>query len=242
VSRRAAGTEPPLPEAQRRDFLTRLFDETAASYDRMSGLMSLGSGAWYRANALRRAGLRPGMTILDVAVGTGAVARAAARILGRPEDILGLDPSPGMLAQAQRRLAIPLVQGVAERLPVRDGAFDFLSMGYALRHVSDLRATFAEYFRVLRGGGTLLVLDFARPRSELGLRLARAYFQRVLPSMVRLGGRGPEAARLWQYCWDTVERAPAAEAILEAMRGGGFRGTRRTTWLGLFSEYLGRKP
>lgn len=238
----AAGTEPPRHVALGRDALTRLFDATAHQYDRMIGLMSLGSGAWYRGNALRRAGLRPGMTILDVAVGTGAVARAAVRIVGRPDGVLGLDPSPGMLAQARRRLDIPLVQGVAERLPVRDGALDFLSMGYAIRHVSDLRTTFAEYFRVLRSGGTLLILDFARPRSALGFRLARAYFNQVLPSAFRLSGRGEAAERLWRYCWDTIERAAPPETILEAMRDCGFRGTERTTWAGLFSEYLGRKP
>ena len=208
----------------------------------MIGIMSLGSGAWYRGNALRRAGLRPAMRVLDVAVGTGAVARAASRIVGQRDQVLGLDPSRGMLAQARRRLDIPLVQGVAERLPFRSGVFDFLSMGYALRHVADLKPTFAEYFRVLRSGGTLLILDFARPRSRLGHRMARLYFDRILPFTFRLGGRGPQAERLWQYCWETVEQAASPEAILDAMAACGFRQPRRKTWVGLFTEYLARKP
>ncbi len=231
-----------MDEAQRRGFLTRIFDDTAPHYDWTIGLVSFGSGAWYRRDALWRAGLRQGMKLLDVAVGTGAVARAAVGILGPSGNVMGLDPSMGMLGQASKVLRIPLIRGFAETLPFRDAAFDFLSMGYALRHVSDLRHTFAEYFRVLRPGGTLLILDFARPHSRAVLSLGRFYLNQVVPLMARLGPGSKEASLLVHYCWDTLENLVPPETILRAMADCRFQEVRRATWLGLLSEYVARKP
>src|SRR2546428_14004453 len=108
------------------------------------------------------------MKALDVAVGTGAFASAAMTIVGPWGSVVGVDPSTGMLAQAHKKLGIRLSQGVAEALPFRDEHFDFTTMGYALRHVADLRSMFAEHFRVLRRGGTLLIADFTRLRSLVG--------------------------------------------------------------------------
>jgi demethylmenaquinone methyltransferase/2-methoxy-6-polyprenyl-1,4-benzoquinol methylase len=229
-------------EAERRRFLTRLFDDTASQYDRITDLMSLGSGAWYRRYALRRAGLTEGMKVLDVAVGTGAFASAAARIVGPSGVIVGVDPSRGMLAQAGKKLGLRLSQGVAESLPFRDEGFDFATMGYALRHVADLRRMFAEQFRVLRRGGTLLIVDFTRPRSRVGLGLGRFYLGVVVSWMARLGGGGTQAQLLVRYCWDTLEHLVPPETVLGTMTSSGFVNVRRIGWFGILSEYIGRKP
>lgn len=226
-------------ESQRRRFLTRMFNETATHYDRINGIMAFGWGIWYRRWILRRVGLRPGARLLDVAVGTGAVAAAAVRIGGH---VVGIDPSPGMLAEARRKLPIPLVQGIAEQLPFRASQFDFVSMGYALRHVSDLKHTFGEYARVLRPGGTLLILDFACPRTRLGRGLGRLHVNHLGPLVARLLSRRREAQTLMRYCWDTVEHLVPAETILTAMADAGFDAVGATIRFGLLSEYLGRKP
>ncbi len=229
-------------EAEHRRFLTRLFDDTAPQYDRITDLMSCGSGAWYRRYALRRAGLTEGMTVLDVAVGTGAFASAAATIVGPSGVVVGVDPSTGMLAQAGKKLGIRLSQGVAEALPFRDGHFDFSTMGYAVRHVADLRRVFAEHFRVLRRGGTLLIVDFSRPRSWIGLGLARFYLGVVVSWMARLGPGSKEAQLLVRYCWDTLEHLGTPETIVTTMTSCGFVNVRRVGWFGILSEYIGRKP
>lgn len=229
-------------ESQRRRFLTRLFDETATHYDQIIDLMSLGSGAWYRRDALRRAGLTRGMKVLDVAVGTGAVARAAASIVGPSGRVVGLDPSTGMLREAKKRVPIPLTQAVAEWLPFRDGVFDFLSMGYAIRHVSDLGHTLGEYFRVLRGGGTLLILDFARPRSRVGHGLGRLYLDDIVPWMSRVCSGSQEAKRLVHYCWDSLENLVPPATITNSMTACGFDDARGAARFGLLSEYVGHKP
>src|SRR5262245_29334932 len=151
--------------AARPGFVTDLFDAAAPYYDWVCRVMALGSGQFYRRQALLRAGLLPGMRLLDIATGTGLVARAAERVLGASGSVVGFDASTGMLRQASRRIAAPLVQGWAETLPFQRASFDFASVGYALRHMADLGITFAECLRVLKPGGRLLILEISRPRS-----------------------------------------------------------------------------
>src|SRR5438094_6257821 len=92
--------------AGKRSFLRRIFDQTAGDYDRVERLMALGSGSWYRRQALRRAGLTRGMRVLDVATGTGLVAREEIHLAGDAKLIVGLDPSIGMIAQGRRTLPV----------------------------------------------------------------------------------------------------------------------------------------
>ncbi|MEP6658151.1 MAG: class I SAM-dependent methyltransferase, partial [Betaproteobacteria bacterium] len=125
-------------ERGRRHFLNDLFDGNARDYDYIERLLALGSGSRYRRHALRRAGLAPGMHVLDVATGTGLVAREALATVGPDGSVVGLDPSAGMLAEAHRQLPMTIVRGRGEKLPLRGAAFVFVSMGFALRHVSDL--------------------------------------------------------------------------------------------------------
>ena len=229
--------------AEKRPFVRRIFDHAAGDYDRVERVMALGSGPWYRRRALRRAGLRPGMRVLDVAAGTGLVAREAAVLTGDPRLVLGVDPSPGMLAQAARAVPdVRLALGTAEALPVADGSADFLSMGYALRHVSDLALTFREYVRVLRPGATACVLEITRPARPLHLSLLRVYMRWVVPGLTRLAARRSGSQRLWASYWDTIEHCLPPERILDAMRAAGFVDVRRHVELGIFSEYVGRKP
>lgn len=229
-------------ESQHRRFLSKVFDETAGNYDWIDNMMSFGSGLWYRRDALRRAGLIAGMQHLDVAVGTGAIARSAVDIVGASGSVVGIDPSMGMLRQAVRNARIPVIQGVAECLPFFDRSFDFISMGYALRHVTDLKTTFDEYVRVLKPGGTLLILEFAQPKSRLGFAVGRFYLNRVVPWLSQVGSGKKQARMLMEYCWDTVENFVPGNAILDALTASGFVHTTRRTWFGVFSEYIAQRP
>ena len=227
------------PEA-RPDFVRRLFDSTADSYDGINRVLSFGSGGWYRRQALLRAGLRPGARMLDVAIGTGLVAREAVRILGEPGHVIGLDPSAGMLGVAARSLGIRLVQARAEAMPIAGGSMDFLSMGYALRHVSDLALAFAEFQRVLRPGGRLLLLELARPESRLGYAVARAYLGGVVPALSRLAGT--ESGKLMRYYWDTIDACVPAAEIMRRLRESGLQEVACRTEFGIFRAYTASRP
>jgi demethylmenaquinone methyltransferase/2-methoxy-6-polyprenyl-1,4-benzoquinol methylase len=224
---------------QRQDYVDSLFDRAAPHYDWICRMMSLGSGALYRRQALQRLGVRPGMSFLDVATGTGLVAREAVALAGG-SGVIGLDPSRGMLEEARRTVPAPLVQARGEALPFEDARFDALGMGYALRHVSDLQTAFREYHRVLRPGGRVLILEISRPSSRAGFWLARLYLKRLVPFVTRLGTGSADAQRLMDYYWDTIEHCVAPEAILDAMRRSGFEAARRVQG-GLLSEYVGKK-
>ena len=225
---------------EKRAFLREAFDGAAGDYDRVERIMALGSGAWYRRRALGRAGLAPGMRVLDVATGTGLVAREAAAVVGDAALVLGVDPSHGMLAEASRGLpGVRLTLGTAEQLPVADASADFLSMGYALRHVSDLAVTFREFRRALRPGGRVCVLEITRPDGRLRLAALRLYMRWVVPGLTRLAARRTDSHRLWAYYWDTIEQCVAPEQILHAMRDAGFDDVRRHVEMGIFSEYTG---
>ena len=244
------GSTPPHPvldkyypsDADRQSFVGTLFDGAARHYNRIGTMLDLGSGPWYRRWALRRAGLRPGMRLLDVATGTGLVARGAVRTLGEPGRVVGVDPSRGMLREARKVLASPLVQGRAEALPFRDGLFDMLSMGFALRHVPDLEAAFREYRRVLKPGGRVVLLEVSRPRSPVSRWLIRVHLQHILPLMARISTRSEPAQVLMKYYWDTIDRCVPPETILEVLRRGGFVDVNRATLFGFLSEYSASKP
>lgn len=229
-------------ESGRREFVRDIFDRTAGDYDRVERMMALGTGAWYRRRALERTGLTVGARVLDVAIGTGLVAREAIAVVGSPALVTGLDPSAGMLLRARRALAAPVVLGTGERLPFADGTFDFLSLGYALRHLADLRAAFEEFRRVLRPGGTVCLLEITPPRSGPRRALLRLYVRGIIPLLTRMTTRHRETARLWQYFWDTMEGCVPPERVLGALAAAGFAGVDRFVELGMFSEYTGRRP
>lgn len=230
------------PETKRR-YVGRIFDQTAGEYDRIEGMMALGTGPWYRRQALGRAGLRPGMRCLDVAAGTGLVAREAVRIVGDRGEVVGVDPSTGMLAEAARSLAVRLVVGRAEQLPFADNSFDFVSMGYALRHLADVGAAFREFARVLRPGGVACVLEITRPRGRVSAAIMKCYMRGVVPALARMTSRIARARQkeLWAYYWDTIDACVDPETLQRSMSACGFADVARNVELGLFYEYTGRK-
>jgi demethylmenaquinone methyltransferase/2-methoxy-6-polyprenyl-1,4-benzoquinol methylase len=229
-------------EHDRQPFVTALFDGAARYYDWVCQVGSLGSGRFYRRWVLGRSGLVRGMKLLDVATGTGQVARAALPILAESGAVIGLDPSGGMLREARKSLSVPLVLGKVEELPFGDDRFDFLTMGYALRHVADLGVAFGECRRVLKPGGRLLLLEISRPSSAVGSWLIRVYFQKVLPRVMRLSTGSVQPELLMKYYWDTIAECVPPDTILEVLRRSGFAGVERRVRGGLLSEYLGLKP
>jgi demethylmenaquinone methyltransferase / 2-methoxy-6-polyprenyl-1,4-benzoquinol methylase len=229
-------------EGDRASFINTLFDGAAKYYDRIGHVLAFGTGPYYRRRALQHAGLRPGMKLLDVATGTGQVAQAATRILREPRSVVGLDPSMGMLREARRVHSGPLVRARAEAIPLRGESFDMLSMGFALRHVATLETAFAEYRRVLKPGGRLLLLEVSRPRSAATRWVIRVYFQRVLPLLIRMATRSPDAPLLMTYYWDTIDECVPPETILAALRQTGFVDVEHRMLGGCLSEYVAVKP
>ena len=229
-------------EDQRRVVTRDMFDAAAAGYDSAERITALGSGCWYRREVLRRNGLGAGMHVLDAAAGTGLVAAEAHGLVGPSGRVVALDPSPGMLAELRKKLAVETLVAYAESIPLPDASVDFVSMGYALRHVGDMDAAFGEYFRVLRPGGRVCLMEISRPAGRLGQLALRAYIGGVVPLLARVSGRHADVRRLWAYYGDTIDAAIDSAAILAALRGVGFAEVECMVTFGIFREYVGRKP
>lgn len=238
-----AAPHPPLRRyytetEERQSFLNELFNRTAYQYRNIDKATGFGSGLWYRAKALREAGLKTGMHVLDVACGPGLVSQCARDIVGPSGRVVGLDPSSGMLREAQKGPCRNFVRGIGEQLPFPDGTFDFLSMGYALRHVSDLKAAFLEYRRVLKPGGIVLLLDICRPRLPLLLSLSRFYVKTVMGMVFAASTGNRDMKTLMEYWWDTTEYCVPSETILAALEEVGFaQSSLHELFNGLLRDY-----
>jgi demethylmenaquinone methyltransferase/2-methoxy-6-polyprenyl-1,4-benzoquinol methylase len=146
-----------------------------------------------------------------------------------------------MLAQNRKHYPVTLLEGRGEALPCANEAFDFVSMGYALRHVEDLRQFFGEIKRVLRPGGRLLILEISRPPNALAFHLMRFYMQKIVPRLGWLRRRNQSTKKLMQYYWTTIEECVPPAVILSALEASGFNKVKRTTTGTVLSEYAAEK-
>jgi demethylmenaquinone methyltransferase / 2-methoxy-6-polyprenyl-1,4-benzoquinol methylase len=235
---------PPLQQfysdaADRERFVKDLFDGSAPWYDWAIAFLSFGSGRWYRRQVLRRAGLKKGDRVLDVATGTGVVAREAIPVA---RSVVGLDPSIGMLLAGREKAKIANVQGMSERLPFRNQTFDLITIGFALRHFADLDRVFSECTRVLRPNGRLLILEITAPESRMRRAILAAYMGGIVPATAAVLTRRVRVAKLLRYYWATTRDCVRPDVILDAMRGAGFINAQRNVSLGIFSEYSAVTP
>ena len=228
--------------ARRLSLMRDLFNRSARYYDLVNLLVSLGSGAWYRRFCLRRAGLRPGKTVVDIATGTGLLAREAVTLTGKTGMVIGVDVSEAMLAIAQRNLGIPLIQASAEALPLSSGIADFVTMSYALRHVADLEQAFAEAKRILRPGGTILLIEVSAPRNRISRALAGFFIGFLIPRLSQFWARDVRARTLMQYHWQTILSYMPPDIVMRVMRESGFERVTCTSYIDLFHYYIGHKP
>lgn len=226
----------------RRPAVTRaLFNRFARHYDLIAGIFSLGSGAWYRRTCLRQAGVGPGAVVVDVGVGTGLLARQAQRLMQGRGTLIGLDLSESMLAQARKSLRIPLIQAAAEALPLADGIADFVTMGYALRHLSDIDRTLREALRVLRPGGQIVLLEIGAPSNRVFRTVLATVVGKVLPVVSAMAARNRQAKALMEYHWKTIATYAPPDAVLESLRRAGFQASGCVSEFDFFHLYSGRK-
>ena len=229
-------------DEERHRYVMDLFNRSAEHYDTVEA-MFLNVGLLYRRLSMKFSGMKKGMKVLDVASGTGAVARGAKRNVGESGRVFGVDPNRGMLLEARKTHSLPLARGVAQQLPFESNSFDFVTMGIALRHVPDLVAAFSEYLRVLKPGGRLWILESHVAKSRFGHWMTKLIWKTIVPGMTYLFTRSKDAKLLMDYYWDTVDQCVEPPVIVEALRKAGFEQARSRVMLpGSFCEYKGSKP
>ncbi|MGA1235829.1 MAG: class I SAM-dependent methyltransferase [Limisphaerales bacterium] len=226
---------------EREKLVRQLFDRSAVDYDRLSKLLSFGTDRWYRRQVMNRLNLQPGTRHLDVATGTGLVIEASLAAGTRPHQIVGLDPSAGMLGAHGAKDRVQLLQGRGEQLPFASSSFDLVTMGYALRHVADLRQLFEGFYRVLKPGGKVAIMEITNPKSGLLRRMIRFYFASVVPLLLGKTGRQRSAQLMAYYC-STIEECVPPYAIAAALVDAGFPQVVTQSTGPVLTDFIAHKP
>ncbi|HEX4585907.1 MAG TPA: bifunctional demethylmenaquinone methyltransferase/2-methoxy-6-polyprenyl-1,4-benzoquinol methylase UbiE [Burkholderiaceae bacterium] len=206
----------------------QVFSSVAPRYDLMNDVLSGGLHRLWKAFTVRQAGVRPGMRVLDVAAGTGDLARAFVREVGPDGVVVLTDINALMLSAGRDRLIdqghlVPAVRCDAERLPFRDRSFDVVSVGFGLRNMTHKERALAQMRRVLRPGGRLLVLEFSKIWPPLA-PLYDAYSMRVMPW---LGERIAGDAASYRYLAESIRMHPSQQELARMMEQAGLE---RVQW------------
>ncbi|HVB46964.1 MAG TPA: bifunctional demethylmenaquinone methyltransferase/2-methoxy-6-polyprenyl-1,4-benzoquinol methylase UbiE [Burkholderiales bacterium] len=211
-----------VPEADKAARVAAVFDRVAARYDRMNDLMSFGLHRAWKAFAVALARVHAGERVLDVASGSGDLARAFARRVGPTGQVWMSDINASMLAAGRDRLidagcVLPAAQCDAERLPFRDATFDCVSVGFGLRNMTHKDLALAEMTRVLKPGGRLLVLEFSKVWKPLE-KAYDLYSFRVLPW---LGERVAGDAAAYRYLAESIRMHPDQQTLRTMLERAG---------------------
>ena len=234
-----------VPARDKASLVGGVFDSVAARYDVMNDLMSFGIHRLWKRLTIDAAAVRPGQSVLDVAGGTGDLAKAFARRVGASGHVVLSDINAAMLGTGRDRLLDDGVVGVdcaladAEALPFADGSFDRVTIAFGLRNVTDKPRALASMFRVLRPGGRLLVLEFSKPVVPLLERAYDAYSFAALPVMGRLVAGDADSYR---YLAESIRMHPDQDALEAMMREAGFERTSyRNMTGGIVALHVGHR-
>lgn len=200
-----------------------VFDSVAARYDVMNDLMSLGLHRAWKAYAVAVAAVREGDRVLDIAGGTGDLARAFAAQVGRKGLVVHTDINEAMLRRGRDRLldeglVLPTALCDAEALPFPSDSFDLVSVAFGLRNMTHKDRALAEMQRVLRPGGRVLVLEF----SKIAPPLAKAYDWYSFSVLPRLGKLVADDADSYRYLAESIRVHPDQQALKLLMKEAGF--------------------
>jgi demethylmenaquinone methyltransferase / 2-methoxy-6-polyprenyl-1,4-benzoquinol methylase len=210
----------PLPTGvEKTRSVQAMFDVIAPRYDLVNRIMTFRMDVGWRRRAISGLGLPPGSTVVDLASGTGDLAR---ELVVRGMDPIGVDLSFGMLAAAPE--PFPRIQGDGASLPFSDASIDGVTCGFALRNFTDLFGTFDELARVVRPGGRIALLEVATPPNPL-LRFGHGvYFGQVVPRVGALLSDGDA----YRYLPRSVAYLPEPDEMLGALDRVGFTHVKRT--------------
>jgi len=227
---------PPAKEASR---IAGMFDAIAGRYDLLNHLLSAGLDKKWRKRAVDVLQLTGRETVLDLCTGTGDLALAAMSGERRARRVVGVDFSAAMLRIGNEKVrraapAIALIRGDATRIPLGDATVDATTIGFGIRNVEQPAMACREIARVLRPGGTLVILEFSLPRSTALRNFYLWYFRKILPLIGRLISKHPSA---YNYLPESVEAFPSPEEFSQQLQDAGF-GTVRAVSLTFGIVYM----
>ena len=235
----------PYGEGAKTEQVRQMFDAIAPAYDFMNRAMTLGIDIWWRRLAVKRLKRIAPAHILDVATGTGDFAIQLNDSL-HPQHITGIDLSPGMLAEAQRKVkekglqeVISFEEGDCMALPMQDNTFDAVTVAFGVRNFEHLQQGYQEMARVLRPGGMLCVLELSTPTNKLIRWFYDLYTLHIIPAIGSIKSGDKSAYR---YLPNSIAAVPQGDDMLQLMRNAGLKeATFRRLTLGVCTIYTAVK-
>lgn len=228
----------------KKEQIALMFNKISRRYDFLNHFLSLGIDILWRKQAINLLAPYSPKYILDIATGTGDFALEALKI--NPDKIIGVDISTGMLEIGQRKITekgledrIELQFGDSEKLGFEDNIFDAVIVSFGVRNFDDLGSGLKEMYRVLKPGGTSVILEFSKPQKFPFKQIYGWYFTNILPRIGRMISKDKSA---YEYLPESVKHFPCGQRFLEELNVAGFHNCIcKTLTFGVSSVYLARK-
>ena len=226
----------------KKGLVENVFDQVYDQYDLMNDFMSLGIHRLWKKDLLAMMNPSKNQKLIDVACGTGDIAKLFLHYVNKNSQITCVDPNKGMIKKGKEKLNnfknLNWILAPAEKLPVNDDLFDFYTISFGLRNTKDLDKTLNEAFRVLKPGGRFLCLEFSKIQNP-GLDFIYKNYSKLIPKIGKLivGKKDP-----YEYLIRSIENFINQDELVDLMKNTGFRKcTYRNLSGGIVSIHSGWK-
>jgi demethylmenaquinone methyltransferase/2-methoxy-6-polyprenyl-1,4-benzoquinol methylase len=202
-----------------------VFDSVATKYDIMNDVMSLGSHRLWKDYTIKHSGVKTGDKVLDIAGGTGDLAKKFSKIVGEKGQVILADINNAMLSVGRDNLinqgisTVKYIQTNAENLAFKNDSFDLISMAFGLRNVTDKQQALNDFYRTLKPGGTLLVLEFSKLENDFLAKIYDEYSFKILPKMGKFIANDEES---YEYLAESIRKHPDQQTLKNMIIQAGF--------------------
>ena len=207
----------------KKGLVERVFDQVYDQYDLMNDFMSLGVHRLWKKDLLHMMNASPSRKLIDVACGTGDIAKLYLNCVNKNSKITCVDPNRGMIKKGKEKLSkfqnLNWVVADAENLPIKSNLFDFYTISFGLRNTKNLNKALKEAYRVLKPGGRYLCLEFSKIQNS-SLDLVYKYYSKLIPSIGKfvVGEKKP-----YEYLVKSIENFLNQDELIELMKKNGFQ-------------------
>lgn len=218
--------------------VARMFDEVAARYDLTNDVLAVGQTRRWRRFVAQAVHAQSGERVLDIAAGTGT---SSVPFHDVGVHVVAADFSLGMLREGQRRYPrLPFAAADAMRLPFQDASFDAVTMSFGIRNVADPQVALAEFARVTRPGGRLVICEFSHPANPAFRLIYQRYLMGSLPAIARVVSSDPTS---YEYLAESIVRWPSQEQFARQIGAAGWQGVQwRNLTSGIVALHRARRP
>lgn len=232
-------------ETGKREQVAEMFDNISPKYDLLNHLLSGGIDVWWRKKAISMLRSAQPKVILDIATGTGDLAVEAVKQL-KPEKVIGVDISEGMLAMGREKMkkigmenVIELRSGDSEKLLFDNNTFDAVIVSFGVRNFENLEKGLTDMHRVTKPGGICLIVEFSKPKTPIIKQLYWLYNSTILPLIGKIISKDKAA---YSYLPESVKAFPEGNDFLQVFEKVGFRETKSVPLtFGICTVYIGKK-